>query len=336
MKKALLFGIFWMTCLLLQAQDIQYSQFYAAPIYLNPAMTGASEMTRIGMNYRNQWPGLNQSVNSYSAYMDHYMFNINSGIGLMVNKSQQSAANLSTTEIAGSYSYRLQLGAESYLRMGGQVSYMSRDAYFGNLVFGSQLDVNSDQIIGPSGENLGNDIKHRFADYSFGLLYNNKNAWLGISGHHLTTPNTSFLEDQLSELPMKLSAHGGVKVDLLGAGMNTFNDRSITFAFNYKTQGQFQQLDLGTQLDLSPVVLGVWYRGIPVVKQETPNHESLIGLFGFSFDNGIDIGYSYDYTLSKLGNNLSGGAHEISLRFSFFAGDSRLRGRESSMPCFKY
>jgi len=35
--------------------------------YLNPALTGASELTRIGVNYRNQWPGLDQNFNSYSA-----------------------------------------------------------------------------------------------------------------------------------------------------------------------------------------------------------------------------------------------------------------------------
>lgn len=63
-----------MLCLEIKAQDIQFSQFYAAPLYLNPAMTGASEMTRIGVNYRNQWPGLDQTFNAYSAYADHYIF----------------------------------------------------------------------------------------------------------------------------------------------------------------------------------------------------------------------------------------------------------------------
>lgn len=336
MRKVLLIGLLWTICLAVQAQDIQYSQFYAAPIYLNPAMTGASELTRIGVNYRNQWPGLNQSITSYSAYVDHYMFNINSGGGIIMNRSQQSSAQLSTTEIGASYSYRLQISSQGYLRMGGQVSYFARDAYFGNLIFGSQLDPNSDQIIGPSGETLGNDSKHRFMDYSFGILFNNQNAWLGISGHHLTEPNTSFVDDQTSKLPMKISAHGGMKFDLVGGNYGAASNRSLTFAFNYKTQGQFQQLDMGTQLDINPLVLGFWYRGIPISKQETPNHESLIGLLGLSFGSGIDIGYSYDFTLSKLGNAVSGGAHEISLRYSFMAGDSRLRGKTSSMPCFKY
>src|SRR5680860_410615 len=88
------------------AQDVQYSQFYAAPMYLNPAFAGSTELTRIGMNYRKQWPGLNHSFDSYSAYIDHYMYNINSGIGLIINGDKESMAGLSTLEVGALYSYR--------------------------------------------------------------------------------------------------------------------------------------------------------------------------------------------------------------------------------------
>ena len=50
-----------------KAQDPQFSQFYAAPLYINPAFTGASEYTRIGANYRNQWPGISGSFVTTSA-----------------------------------------------------------------------------------------------------------------------------------------------------------------------------------------------------------------------------------------------------------------------------
>ena len=91
--------VFLGLCFKAAAQDTQYSQFYAAPLYLNPALTGSTQLTRIGINYRNQWPGLDQSFNSYSAYIDHYMFDYNSGIGLIFNGSQESMAQLSTNEI---------------------------------------------------------------------------------------------------------------------------------------------------------------------------------------------------------------------------------------------
>lgn len=325
----------------LRAQDVQYSQFYANPLYLNPAMTGASEMTRIGVNYRNQWPGLDQSFTSYSAHIDHYLFNINSGIGLIFNRSEQSMANLSVTEIGATYAYRARLGFRSFLRVGGQVSYMDRDAYFGNLIFGSQIDDQTGTIGDFSGENLGSDFNHQFVDYSLGMMFNNENAWFGISAHHITQPNLSFIDGQQSELPVKLSAHGGYRIDLSGgSSSNSMNQRTgtrdLTLAFNFKNQAPFSQLDLGAQVNLQPLVLGVWYRGIPVSEVSQSNHESVIALVGISLGNGLDVGYSHDFTISSLGNGNTGGANEISIRYSFLAGSAKGAGRKSSMPCFKY
>lgn len=334
----LLLSMYWAN---VTAQDVQYSQFYANPLYLNPALTGASEGTSMGVNYRNQWPGLEQSFVSYSAHVDHYFFGAKSGVGLIFNRAEQSMANLSVSEIGLTYAYRARLGFRSFLRIGGQVSYMDRDAYFGNLIFGSQIDDQTGAIGSFSGENLGADARHQFVDYSVGALYNNDNFWFGFSAHHITQPNISFLDGQFSVLPAKFSAHGGYKIDLSGAGAKNFLNRStgnreLTFAFNYKNQAPFQQLDLGAQVNLQPLVLGVWYRGIPVAGESSFNNESIIALVGIALGSGLSIGYSHDFTLSSLGNANTGGAHEISLRYSFLATSSKGAGRKSSMPCFKY
>lgn len=341
MKKFGLFLIGIFSSIGVLAQDFQYSQFYAAPLFLNPAFTGASDLTRVGMNYRNQWPGLDHSFNTYSAYIDHYMFDINSGIGLIFNGSMESKARLNQNEIGLLYSYRLKLGHESFLRVGGQVSYVARDAYFGDLVFGSQLDINRGTISNDSGEGLPEDFRHRFADFNFGMLYHSQTYWLGVSAHHLTQPNVSFIDDNISKLPMRLSAHGGIKIDL-GEGFinnyfsNSRQERSAFLAFNYKHQDPFNQLDLGAQFFIQPLVMGVWYRGFPV-KYALPNNESIVGLIGFTLESGLDIGYSYDFTISKMALRQSGGAHEISIRYSFLFGDPNQRNRRSTIiPCFRF
>lgn len=341
--KRLIFVLFgWMLTFLTSAQDMQFSQFYAAPIYLNPAFAGASEMTRFGVNYRNQWPGLDHSLNAYSAYVDHYFFNLNSGVGLIANGMRETMSGLNTSEVGLAYSYRLQLGFDSFLRFGGQASFFSRDANLQNLVFGSQIDQGSGAIGGVSGELFGPDARHRYVDYHLGMLCSNSWSWLGISAHHITQPNVSYVDDQISRWPMKLSAHGGIKFDLSnGLASNYMNNtqyqRELVLAFNYKHQDPFNQLDLGAQVNIQPLVLGVWYRGLPTLGNGLPNNESLIGLMGVSLGNGLDIGYSYDFTLSKIGQANTGGAHEVSMRLSFMAGDNKQRGRKASMlPCFKY
>lgn len=334
--------ILFFTATVAKAQDAQYSQFYSNPLYLNPAFTGSTEGTSMGVNYRNQWPGLDQSLVSYSAHVDHYFFNANSGVGLVFNKSEQSMADLSVSEIGLTYAYRARLGFRSFLRIGGQVSYVDRDAYFGNLVFGSQIDDNTGAISDYSGENLGADFRQQFVDYSVGALFNDENVWFGFSAHHITSPNISFLDGEISKLPVKFSAHGGYKVDLSGGASRSFlnktvNKRELTFAFNYKNQGPFQQLDLGAQVNIQPLVLGVWYRGIPVTGDTgIKNNESIVALVGISLGSGLSVGYSHDFTMSSLGYDASSGSHEVSLRYSFLAASSKGGGRKTSMPCFKY
>ena len=347
MNKCLLTIWVWCSLVLVtaKAQDVQYSQFYAAPLYLNPALTGATELTRIGVNYRNQWPGLNHSFNSYSAYIDHYIFDYNSGIGVSFNGSQESLANLSTNEVGLSYSYRLRISDNFYFRIGGQASYMRRDAFFSNLVFGSMIDIVSGGVVGDFRDLLRDagvpiDSRHSFVDYAVGGLFYNNKFWLGGSAHHLTEPNISFINDQTSILPMKISLQGGYKINLSPGGRDyfthEFQERSVSFAFNYKQQSPFNQLDVGTQLYLHPLVIGVWYRGMPT-KNNLPNNESLISLIGVSMESGLDIGYSYDYTVSKLNQRNSRGAHEISIRYNFLLGNPRSRNQRSRViPCFKY
>jgi type IX secretion system PorP/SprF family membrane protein len=333
---------FFFTVGLIQAQDVQYSQFYAAPLYLNPALTGATELTRVGVNYRNQWPGLDHSFNSYSAYIDHYIFDYNSGIGLIFNGNQETLANLSTNEIGLSYSYRLRISENLFFRVGGQASYMQRDAFFSDLVFGTMIDIvnGSVGVITDELNGVPIDSRYNFFDYAVGGLFYSDKFWLGGSAHHLTEPNISFVEDQISVLPMKLSLQGGYKIDLVPGRRDYFThayqERSLSFAFNYKQQDPFSQLDVGAQLFLHPLVLGLWYRGLPT-KNSLPNNEAFIGLVGVALESGLDIGYSYDVTTSKLGLRNSGGAHEISVRYTFLWGDPKSRNQRSRViPCFRY
>src|SRR5262245_25683190 len=44
------------------AQDPNFSQFFASPLTLNPALTGKFDgVYRIAANYRNQWPDFNNA-----------------------------------------------------------------------------------------------------------------------------------------------------------------------------------------------------------------------------------------------------------------------------------
>jgi type IX secretion system PorP/SprF family membrane protein len=162
---------------------------------------------------------------------------------------------------------------------------------------------------------------------------------LGISAFHLFTPEISYLEADGNQLPIKYSAHGGVKFGLSPGNINDFfnntnQERSLSIAFNYKSQGVYSQLDLGTEFYFEPIVLGVWYRGLPT-KYSLPNNEALIGLLGIELESGLDLGYSFDFSISKLGFSNSGGAHEISMRYTFSSKDPRKK-YYAPLPSFRY
>lgn len=115
---------------------------------------------------------------------------------------------------------------------------------------------------------------------------------------------------------------------------NTDQERSLSFAFNYKKQGQFSQLDIGTEFYFEPLVLGIWYRGLPT-KYSLPNNESIISLIGVRLDNRMEFGYSFDFSISKLGQKYSGGAHEISIRYVFSSKDPSKK-YYPELPTFRY
>ena len=58
------------------AQDAHFSQYYANPIYLNPAFAGLERCPTVHTNYRNQYPELGV-YQTYSASYDQYVDKLN-------------------------------------------------------------------------------------------------------------------------------------------------------------------------------------------------------------------------------------------------------------------
>jgi type IX secretion system PorP/SprF family membrane protein len=318
-------------------QDFHFSQFYAGPLNLNPAMTGSSEQTRMGINYRKQWPGLDFDFNGYSAFIDHYSFDLRSGIGLVVNAFNEQNMNLNTTEIGLLYSYNLRISQYSSIRMGSQVTYARRTGKLENLIFGDQLDVFNRTININSIDFLQQMEPFGYLDLGFGLLYANPDFWFGISGYHLNNPKMMHVTELPYELlPQKLGVQAGWQKDL-GSSNNwdDSGDRYFTLMANYKTQGGFSQLDFSAQTIYNSYIFGLGFRGM-ISNSELRNYDSVIGLVGFSLSNGVVLGYSYDWMISEVGANTKG-SHEFSLRYQFLAGSHKTRGQKSrALKCFKY
>lgn len=337
MKKAILFLVLFTLIKVTAAQDLQYSQFYAAPLYLNPALTGMTELTRMGLNYRKQWPGLNYDFQGYSAYLDHYSFDLKSGFGISLNAFEESNLGLKLMDFSGYYSYQLMISEIHSLRFGTQAGVGRRSSAMDHLLLGDQIDVFSKTVAPVTLEDLPPFEPYSFLDIGFGTMFTSENYWIGASAYHVNRPNLSFYSISSDRIAVKWNAHAGLQFPIR-TGLSVYEgdgDDLVFLAANYKQQGPFRQLDLSAQLIYNSLVMGVGFRGIPS-SGELPNRDSIIALVGVNLESGLLIGYSFDYMISRLGMETHG-AHEISIRYQFLKGLPQDRDRKSRiLKCFRY
>ncbi len=313
-----------------KAQDPQFTQFYANPIYLNPAYTGVTYEHRFIGNYRNQWLGIAKSYQTYSASYDYNLSDINSGIGFQLWRDVVGVSKLTTTNIGASYAYHLKLTKFQELRGGIQFNYVSKTIDQSKLVFNDQLM--------PGGAAVSNDAdgiapRVGYVDINSGVLLNSTEYWLGFAGHHLNSPNTSVM-DGAAKLPVKLSLHGGYRFI-----QEKKNGRLLKYgapAFNYRHQQKNDQLDIGVYYVHFPLNLGIWYRGLPIkhYKPGYANNDAITFLVGVdikSYD--MRIAYSYDLGLQRL-NGTSTGSHEIS--FIYEIASRKKKSKKVLISCPKF
>lgn len=320
------------------AQDPQYTQFYANPMYLNPAFAGTTKKARVNSIYRNQWVRLPGSYSTYSFSADQNFPELNSGVGVTIMTDKQGLSNYKLMDLGLIYSYGLQIHDKWVIHTGLQFNLAHRTLNTDNLIFGNQLDEDVGFTGSSSGE-ISDQPPRNYFDFSAGALAYNKNTWLGIALNHLNQPNQSFFATKESIVPMKLTIHGGAKIKITkGEFTNDKKIYTISPAFNYRFQGKYDQLDLGAYVNYDPIVIGFWYRGIPLLKSTNGyfNHDAFAVLLGYHYGEHLTFGYSYDLTISKLGTS-TGGSHELSVGYEFSYGKPKNKMKyEKFIPCPKF
>ena len=292
---------------ILFAQDPEYSQFFANPLYLNPALTGTSELPRTVLNYRNQWPAKGNSFTTYSLSYDQILKKYKAGIGFQVYYDREPNNIVSTNSALISYSYHLTLGLESFMTLGLNAGVVLKQFDANGLVFPSEIDQLSG-IITPGTPIYFNDKNKVYPDFAIGAVGQHKDFFWGASLHHLTQPDQSItLGDNSGKLPMKITVHAGARSRKFHHGLLS---REFTLSPNilYQHQGSFKQLNLGIYMIEKSVQFGAWFRS-----NFDTRPDAIVALIGLAREK-FQFGYSFDYTLSEL-SNFSYGSHELSMIF---------------------
>lgn len=280
--------------LIVIAQDPTFTQFYSNPLYLNPAFAGSTGCQRFAANYRNEWPQLTGNYVTYSASYDNYHKNISGGIGILATHDQQGQGTINTSMLGLIYSYHLSLGRKWKMMFGARASWYQKSLDWSKLTFGDMIDPRRGFIYAtgdvPRGGSRG------FFDASAGALIFNKFFFAGVSVHHLNTPNESMIVGT-SYMPMRFTGHMGAEIPL-GTKSKYSNYTSIMPNILYQYQNGFQELSIGTYIKYGSFTSGVWFR----------NRDAFILTVGINTGK-FKLGYSYDVTVSKLNNGVSGGSH---------------------------
>ena len=216
------------------------------------------------------------------------------------------------------------------IRSGIQINYVSKTVNTANLVFNDQLIPNAPAVSADANTMYS---KHSYLDIAAGAMVKKLNYWAGISVSHLNRPKTSELSED-SKLPMRISIHGAYKFILVKKG-NTLI-KYISPSFNYRMQGNFDQLDVGALYVHVPINLGIWYRGLPVKKYlpTYSNNDAICFLVGMDIkEHKLRVAYSYDLSISRLIGS-STGSHELSLIYELSKRAEKARKTITTGPTF--
>lgn len=306
--------LFVLSLCTIRAQDPIFSQFHASPLHLNAALSGLSESPTIHLNYRNQWPGIQNAYATYSASYSQYAPSLRSGFGMLVLADVAGNGIYNTTQAGAFYSYDIRFDEDFYVRIGMEGHFVNKRLNWSKLLFLDQIDPEFGAVgpggqTPPSAEEVGYPSISYF-DVGAGILVRHKAWYAGASFKHLNAPRQGFLNvSSLSnQLPLRISLHGGAEIPLNAHNKlkkQTFISPNLLFA----KQRDFMQLQFGSYIQGETLLGGLGFR------HSFGNGDAIICTGGIRWDI-FQVAYSYDITVSRLSVQ-SGGAHELSLVLRF-------------------
>jgi type IX secretion system PorP/SprF family membrane protein len=298
-----------------QAQDPHFSQYFASPLTLNPAMTGYFKGDyRIAANFRQQWWSVGDpfttSTISYDTKLLQQKVSENDifAVGVMALYDQSLSGGFKNINASASFAYHKMVdeAGEDNIGVGFQATYATRAIDFGKLNFASQFTGSGFDTNLPTNETFVTN-RRSYLDVNAGILYthktDNNEFYFGGSFYHLTRPNISFLKNEKFNLPVRYTAHAGSRFNIGENGNELFigglfmeqagaTEKSLGIAYSYNVNNEVK------------VYGGSWYRF----------GDAILPYFGFSY-NDFQLGCSYDIINSNLKNySRKNGSFEVSMK----------------------
>ncbi|TVR71996.1 MAG: type IX secretion system membrane protein PorP/SprF [Marinilabiliales bacterium] len=277
-------------------QDPQFSQSMYNIMMFNPGYVGSKNAICATAVNRQQWVGFEGAPVSslFTVNSPFRLFGADHGAGLhILNDEAGFETNLS---INASYAFRMNLG-NGKLGIG-----------FGLGVINSSLDA--DWFV-PAGEDFttpsadpsipaGNETVLT-VDFSGGLFYYDGDLYVGISSTHINEPAVEYTQSARPFRSRHYYLTAGYRLPMKNPSVSALP------AVLLQTDGAIAQLNIGAIIDYNSRLWGgLFYR----------HGAAIVGIAGVELFNGINIGYSYDFSTTAIMRH-NKGSHEFMLRYCF-------------------
>lgn len=321
MRKVLTFLGIGLSMMASAQQRPHYTQYILNNYIINPAVAGIESYTDVKISHRHQWVGLQDApVTTYAtihgsigkddsrtttstfepsgsnprgrSYWEEYQSaDPHHGWGVQVINDQTGP--LKRFSAYGTYAYHIGLSPKLSMSMGASVGLTNNTLNTSKLIFDNPLDpvvANSDQV---------NKMQ---PDVNLGIWLYGSNFFGGVSAMQVIPQGLSFVDGEL-----------GIK-------KKSFPHIFATAGYRFNAGEDFNVIPSVVLRYVDPLPVGVdlnaklQYRDVLWVGGGYRFGDGITGMVGVNINSTINIGYSYDYTTSRL-QNYTKGTHEFVIGF---------------------
>lgn len=272
----------------------------------NPSFFGFNNDSEVGLLYKIQSVNDIKIQSSFISVTNHFSEN-NFSLALTAFREDYGIASYSKSKANLSFIYKVELNEQWTAYPSISAGVVNNSFNYNSLIFGDQLDLYSN-LVTPTGEVFNsNELVKFFADYSTGIMVNNKNLFLGLAISHLNKPK-QYVDKNIKQ-DIGISAQLGYELNFNSSYLFLYSSFSKVanqknymfnqdFTINSFSLGIFESLSKRGDLKSSSKTLGASFRA-KLNKIEFTSSYSY-GLDKTINSSSIEIGVIYNFNSDKL------------------------------------
>jgi len=268
------------------------SQYMFNGLVINPAYAGSKDFMSSTLMVRRQWAGFDGAPTTQNASVHGPLRRKRVGLGLMISNDKIGITG--RTDVFASYAYHLPM-RDGKLALGLQGGFSYVKSSFSELSYTDQDDP----------VYMANSLTNLQPNFGFGTYYYRERFYAGLSAPQLISYDSIQPANVYGQKVHHLARHYYFHSGIILQGSREFIVRpSVLVKY---AQHAPMQVDLNLNFLLSNIfwVGASWRSG-----------DALVAIFEYQINRKLRIGYSYDYTLSRL-KNYSSGSHEFMIGYDF-------------------